>query len=440
MKKRLASLFLALVLCLGLCLPALAFTDVPGDHYAYAAIMDCSERGVVGGYSDGTFQPGKTVSKNHFCAMLARAFYPDQIAKHDTDFVRQECGTFGPTTQTLLSNKILRGTSFQYSSSDTSIMGVGINRYDMAQMMANILTRRGFSVSESEQAAAAAKITDYGNVPEQYRAAVASVYALGMIGGFSDGAFHGDGVMNRGQAAVVIYRMMQQMQGDTGNQNTPESKPVETPETKPEPEPEPEPKPERPETKPVETPEVSETPEIVEKPAGKTLTNGKAITESNIEEMLNELKAKYPEGTNFVNGYAAGANSSDVRTPVRSYTGAKNHTRNISTEYGCGGWAALVSDYIFGQTGFSARKIALADARPGDIAITLDGNGELRHVAIVTSRAWHDDYSESTQINTTDANPDSTGAYSIYWTNGNAQWDVLQPGDHTLEVWTRYPD
>ena len=113
-----------------------------------------------------------------------------------------------------------------------------------------------------------------------------------------------------------------------------------------------------------------------------------------------------------------------------------------STTHGCGGLAALVSDYIFGQTGFPARKIATTDARPGDICITLNGNGELQHVGIITSRARHNDECQWTEFTTTDGDDTKTSdhTYVIIWHTGNCDWDDPQPGDWTVDIWTRYPN
>ena len=413
MKKRLVSLFLALALCLGLCVPALAFTDVPGDHYAYAAIMDCSERGVVGGYSDGTFQPGKTVSKNHFCAMLARAFYPDRIATYDKDQYKDAYGAFAPTNIALAHHNILNNTSFCWHYSESSIMSAGINRYDMAQLMANILSQRGFSVSESEQAAAA-KITNYGNVPEQYRAAVASVYALGMIGGYSDGAFHGEGVMNRGQAAAVIYRMIQLC----GN----------APETPPETE---KPGTGGPETP--ETPETAEKPETPVQSAGRTLANGQPITEENVTAILNQLKSRYPNGTSFVNGYGglgSGRNPysnciAQIVSTYRTATGIR-----CSTQTGCGRWAAFVADEIWGQTGVTWKKTIMENARPGDLLIDVDANGYLTHVSIFVGPV--NGYPVTKRIYTTDAVSGKNG-YGL-------GWNMTATSTAIIDVYTAYPN
>lgn len=208
MKKRLASLFLALALCLGLCLPALAFTDVPGDHYAYAAIMNCSEKGITSGYSDGSFRPGKTVTRANFAVMLAQAFYPTELERYSTES-NLKYGYAAPAFVALNYKGLLAGTNFDMTAKfiNASIVNAGINRYDMAQLMTNIMRAKGFAASDSQKSAVQAEISDYSSIPGQYQDAVKNVYALGMIGGYADGAFHGEGVMNRGQAAAVIHRM-----------------------------------------------------------------------------------------------------------------------------------------------------------------------------------------------------------------------------------------
>ena len=413
--KRLCSLVLALALCLGLCVPAGAaeFSDVPAGHAFYGGILYCAENGIAGGYTDGTFQPSKTVTRSNFTVMLSRAFFAADIEKYKNP-IYISSGTFWANYQAMMANQALNNTSFADDTDNVQEMSRSISRYDMAQLITNIMTSQGFPASSSDKSAAIAKITDYNNIPSQYRDAVANVYALGIITGYSDGSFSGEVTMNRGQAAVVIYRMMQYSGNSGGNITNPD------PETPAEP----------------ETPSKPSQPEQT----GKTLANGKPVTEANILELLSELQAKYPEHTSFVNGYSAGNNSTDVRTAVRSYKDSNG--LYCSTSAGCGGWAALVSDYIFGQTGFPARKIATADVRPGDICITLNDNGELEHVSIVTSHAWHNDECQWTEFDTTDATDMTTAdhTYEIIWDLRNSDWDNPQPGDWTVDVWTRYPN
>ncbi|WP_297300967.1 S-layer homology domain-containing protein [uncultured Oscillibacter sp.] len=412
--KRLCSLVLALALCLGLCVPAGAaeFSDVPGAHTFHDAVVWCSGQSIVNGYEDNTFRPANTVSRSNFTVMLSRAFFAADIEKYKNP-IYISSGTFWANYQAMMANQALNNTSFADDTDNVQEMSRSISRYDMAQLITNIMTSQGFPASSSDKSAAIAKITDYNNIPSQYRDAVANVYALGIITGYSDGSFSGEVTMNRGQAAVVIYRMMQYSGNSGGNITNPDP----------------------------ETPAEPETPSKPSQPdqTGKTLTNGKPVTEANILELLSELQAKYPEHTSFVNGYSAGNNSTDVRTAVRSYKDSNG--LYCSTSAGCGGWAALVSDYIFGQTGFPARKIATADARPGDIGISVDGNGKLTHVFIVTSRAQHNDECQWTEFDTTDSSttgPNNT--YEIIWDGGNMDWDDPQPGDWTADIWTRYPN
>ena len=413
--KRLCSLVLALALCLGLCVPAGAaeFSDVPGAHTFHDAVVWCSGQSIVNGYEDNTFRPANTVSRSNFTVMLSRAFFAADIEKYKNP-IYISSGTFWANYQAMMANQALNNTSFADDTDNVQEMSRSISRYDMAQLITNIMTSQGFPASSSDKSAAIAKITDYNTIPSQYRDAVANVYALGIITGYSDGSFSGEVTMNRGQAAVVIYRMMQYSGNSGGNITNPD------PETPAEP----------------ETPSKPSQPEQT----GKTLANGKPVTEANILELLSELQAKYPEHTSFVNGYRDGIKSYDVLKATNQYKAAGSNL-SASTHSGCGGWAALVSDYIFGQTGFPARKIATADARPGDIGISLDGNGKATHIFIITSRAQHNDECQWTEFDGTDSNttgPNNT--YEIVWDIGHCDWDNPQPGDYTVDVWTRYPN
>ena len=413
MKKRLASLFLALALCLGLCLPALAFTDVPGDHYAYAAIMNCSEKGITSGYSDGSFRPGKTVTRANFAVMLAQAFYPTELERYSTES-NLKYGYAAPAFVALNYKGLLAGTNFDMTAKfiNASIVNAGINRYDMAQLMTNIMKDKGFATSDSQKSAVQAEISDYSSIPGQYQDAVKNVYALGMIGGYADGAFHGEGVMNRGQAAAVIYRMMQLC----GNA------PV------------------------TETPGTGGpgTPEPPAQLTGRTLANGQPITEENVTAILDQLQAKYPSGTRFVPGYAAlgsGRNPSSncIDQVVKNYSAADYIS--VNTVSGCGGWAALVADEIFGQLGVTWKKTTIKNARPGDLMIDLDTSGYLTHVHIYVSEST-DGFPKTQEVYQTGAS-DSSGVYHISWGNSNGHVDYGDAyGGHQggCGIWTAYPD
>lgn len=215
MKKSL-SFLLTLALCAGLCVPATAswFSDVPSGHYAAAAIDACVEKGIASGYDDGTFRPGNTLTRAQFCVMISRAFYPSGVARNDNVALRG-LGWFVPNTRTLYMADVLAGTRFCDKYNQTSVMEQPIIRYDMAQLMANIMRAGGKTVSDAEKAAAQAQIKEWSAIPEDYRDAVSFCYALGILGGMPDGSFGGVRAMNRAQGCVVIDRMSQYIQPDT---------------------------------------------------------------------------------------------------------------------------------------------------------------------------------------------------------------------------------
>ena len=407
--KRILSLVLALILCTSLAVPALAadFSDVPPSHNFYPAVADCSSKGIAGGYPDGTFRPSATVTRSNFCVMLSRAFYPSDITRYTNDFTTS-FGSFYPNYLALKNNFIWNNVSFDtddiYDSGFAASMNLGISRYDMAQLMTNIMNARGFAAGEAEKNAAASKITDYSSVPGQYREAVANVYALGVIGGYSDGSFNGGGIMNRGQAAAVIYRMTQAV-------------PVEAP---------------APETPAVPAPETPEAPapETPSTPAAGTLTNGKPITVENVTELMNELRAQYPSKTD------AGTYSGGPMT-IRKITNKYSIDTGgiVSTSYACGGWAARVFDYIFDKN-VTFRQVSYDEARVGDLLIEVDSQGYLAHVAIVSDRKTFNNIPNV--IFTTDAN--MGGGVNVML------WDAASPDpdkygfDWSYDIYTVYPD
>lgn len=48
------------------------FTDVPGNHWAFAYIEKAADMGLVSGYADGSFRPGNQVTRAQFVTMLWR--------------------------------------------------------------------------------------------------------------------------------------------------------------------------------------------------------------------------------------------------------------------------------------------------------------------------------------------------------------------------------
>lgn len=227
MKKRIAVL-LSLLMMLSVMPSVLAaeppnFSDVPTSHWAFEEIEKAADAGIVNGYGDGTFRPSGTVTNAHFATMIARTYFPAALKQQDALPEAQTNWWYGAIT-TCDSNGILDGTKIgrQHSQSGEWPVEVGtaMNRYDMAQILYNLLQNYGATLpSVAEQSAVQDSIADWDSIPSNYRTAVAVCYASDLLNGLSDGTFGGERNMNRAQACVVLNRLSQRLTVPVDNQS-----------------------------------------------------------------------------------------------------------------------------------------------------------------------------------------------------------------------------
>ncbi len=63
------------------------FTDLSTSAYYYKAVVDLSDRGVIGGYPDGSFKPNQTVSRTQLAVMLVNANNVSSFASAGSSFI-----------------------------------------------------------------------------------------------------------------------------------------------------------------------------------------------------------------------------------------------------------------------------------------------------------------------------------------------------------------
>ncbi|MEB6549257.1 S-layer homology domain-containing protein [Heyndrickxia sporothermodurans] len=57
------------------------FKDVSKSHWAYEAIHDMRDQGIINGYPDGTFRPSENITRKHVAALLDRALPLEPVRK-----------------------------------------------------------------------------------------------------------------------------------------------------------------------------------------------------------------------------------------------------------------------------------------------------------------------------------------------------------------------
>lgn len=355
MKK---TLLLLLALCC-LTLPARAadFYDLPADHWAGEPIRRAVEAGVMNGYGDGSFQPGRNVTAAQFCAMLSRSFLKEA-------FDAAPEGKYQAMDACL---PVLKGTGAEAAYKAAwhrwnRFVDEPLSRYDMARIVYNLLDEMGALPREEDALAARESIADWDAIPENYRSAVSVCCFLGILQGQSDGRFAGVDSLNRAQACVIWSRL-DSLFG--GGQDLPEEEPAD------------------------ETP-LKEMPafglqgdetvrEMMRRINAATprcgegrLPNGKLRTEENILELLELVKQGCPDGTVW----------SDT---MRYYYSAPS----LGLTKGCLSFGMAVSDFVFGEEAPITQHQKFRTLAVGDM-IHIQGGG-VERVLILTGVDYEED-------------------------------------------------
>lgn len=190
------------------------FTDVPDSHWASSSITEMADKGIMSGIGNNKFAPSQQLSNAEFITMLVRQFYSDKLGTEGSTW-------YAPFMAGAKSANILTGTNVGFNE---NLATSTINRYDMAQLMYNVLKAEGASISPLPDTS---KVADWASVPSTYRDAVSVCYNMGMLTGVDNkGTFNGTGVMDRAQAAVVMSRLLEVCSGGTPSTPTVPEKPA----------------------------------------------------------------------------------------------------------------------------------------------------------------------------------------------------------------------
>jgi len=421
MKKNLITRMLALAMAAVLAvavIPAAAadktFPDVPSGHWAAKEIQYAVDHGIVSGYTDGTFGPADSVTTAQFAAFLARAFYYGEIDQSATPW-------YAPYVNIMKAHGLFDSTEVG-KDLDASV-NQPINRYNMAQMMYNVLQDKGMDISVgifTTMTEEHPRGLNWIDLPVEYRTAVAACYSLDILKGQSDGAFGGRNLMDRAQACVVIYRLINKLGGMSAG------------------------------VQPGET---------VTPVTNHVLTNGKPVTEDNVLEVIEQIKKDYPDGTVYQPVTGGLVALPDGSYEWHSDFGAGYRSDAIygyiRSEDGCNGWAALCSDLIFGQysNNKSHEQKDHSKIRPGDIIEYRDiTTNKTAHYEIVVTKndyvnanGYNEDGSRY-PISTFDTSGSSAGANVVNWPFSTSSVSVFNYEPYAKNdnlywvVWTRYPD
>ncbi len=187
------------------------FTDVPGQHYAYTEITDLVDRGVINGFTDGTFRPAKEVNRAEFAAFVARSLELPSSTSSFSD-VPKSAALYDGVSRAYKAG-IIKGFS-----DGTFKPGTPVNRQDMAVMIDRAMQLKG-SYTQSK----ALNFGDKAKVGAYAKTSVERLYHYNVMGAYSGSNFAPTTIGTRAETAKFLYNMLTVVEGGVIAPTTPPS-------------------------------------------------------------------------------------------------------------------------------------------------------------------------------------------------------------------------
>lgn len=390
------------------------FSDVPSSHWAYDYISAAADNHYVSGLGDNTFAPNQKVTYAEFAVMLTNAFCPDKPKEFPS---YQNMKWYYPYMYSIDKSGYVDNTTldYRYEPLWDQFANEPINRYNVAMMAYNLLNINN-AISDADTSKASSELADWNRIKNDsfkndvqnrdYETAVAVCYNMGIISGYEDKQFHGRETLTRAQACAILIRLDEIVNDKNYDFDTEASvTPVPEPEAKPE--------------------------------TSTNVSNGSSVfTEEYIAGKFAELKAKYPQWSNWDEQGQIYNSSMHGGCYRKDYI--INGMPMTFSNMDCAAWAWYASDYIFGNAPVTTHTDYYA-IKPGDV---LELNNGV-HWVIVTKKIIKNDGQVGYQVT------DSGSSHEIVWddeapvngaTNtGINEYDFIgEYAGSSVEVYTRY--
>ncbi len=175
------------------------FSDIKKTYWAYDAITELCEEGIVSGYPDGSFKPGNSVTYGEFIKLAYTACSGKSAenasgAAHWAENYYYAAAADG---------------YFDMTHINSGTLGMKIPRKHMAHIASKIITGSSginhMSLEEADE-----MFTDV-NAASEYSYDIMKASSIGVLTGYEDRSFGAEKTLTRAEAAVVIVRLKEYM-------------------------------------------------------------------------------------------------------------------------------------------------------------------------------------------------------------------------------------
>ncbi len=202
MKKKVLSIMLTAALLLGAWATSYAgtdtsevsFSDLKSGNWAYKYVSPLTQKGIVKGYSDGTFKPNNTVTYGEFIKLCL-------VAKTGEDIGNAKMGNWAKSYY----DKALELGYFGETKIKESDLNKPIPRGDMALIVSSVLG----DVKIENYSKLEGDLHDVNpTVKNDYD--IIKSYATGVITGYEDNTFKPEKTLTRAESSTVAYRLIEE--------------------------------------------------------------------------------------------------------------------------------------------------------------------------------------------------------------------------------------
>jgi len=206
MKKRFSMILLAVLIFVSMMPAAMArtltFWDVNENHWAYEAINEMAKRGIISGYSDGSFRPNDPVTRAEFAKIMIAAAgvkltNPDSLKQTFEDVNRNHWAfPYVELAKPYLTG-YQNGSVYTYKPNDNAV------REDIAVALVRLLK---YDTTKTADLSLLNSFKDRDDISPNLRPFIATAVKMNLISGYSDKTFRPQATLTRAEAASLIYR------------------------------------------------------------------------------------------------------------------------------------------------------------------------------------------------------------------------------------------
>lgn len=181
---------------------ASGFTDVPRSHWAYEAIMDMADRGIISGYNDRMFRPDNKITRAEFAKIMIAAADIDidrssSVSQTFKDVNKRHWAYYYVELAKSYLTGYKSGSTYLYKPDEYAV------REDIAVALVRLM---GYDRTQSADLDLLDNFRDEDDISKALRPYIALAVKNDLIKGFNDRTFRPLAPITRAEAASLLYR------------------------------------------------------------------------------------------------------------------------------------------------------------------------------------------------------------------------------------------